>query len=85
MKLYEKVYVEQMDSVDRLMVGRWEEHKNTIVADAEVKTLSNVIVLTIEEFKLAWRDAMAHGVRPYDTDSWDDYLTSKGIKLNPNG
>ena len=73
MKQYNKIWVP-------------EKKQGMAFRDAEGDTPSIItgpmICMTIDEFKLAWRAGMAHGVRPYDTESWDDYLTSKGIKID---
>lgn len=45
------------------------------------KEVKNKIVCTVEELRALWRLAMEHGVRPYDTMSFEDYLESKHISL----
>lgn len=44
------------------------------------QSIKGSILITIEELRIMWRLAMQHGVRPYDTVSFEDFLTSKRIK-----
>ena len=93
MTKYDKVYVEKMDSPDRLMVGKWNEGELTIVADAEVKILPNVIVCSIEELRDIWNAGRQHLREAMKAEREDEpelivspnfetYLTSKGIEIN---